>query len=67
MQASHKHDNKVSTTSFGTSVQEASVWFSRKTKEQQQQEELMTVRLALTRSVAKAHLTAFQPAAAAWA
>ena len=40
-------------------LQEASVWLSRKTKDQQQRQEIMTVRLALVRSVARAHLTVF--------
>ena len=45
-------------------LQEASVWLPKNTKDLQQHQELMTVRLALVRSVAQAHLTASQPPAA---
>ena len=42
-------------------LQEAAVWIPKDTQHQHQQNELMTVRLALARSVAQAHLSAVQP------
>ena len=42
-------------------VQEAAVWVPKGGRHQHQQHELMTVRLALARGVAHAHLHAFQP------
>ena len=42
-------------------VQEAAVWVPKGDRHQHQQHEVMTVRLALARGVAHAHLHAFQP------
>ncbi len=42
-------------------MQEAAVWISKDSQHQHQQHELMTVRLALARGMAHAHLNAFQP------
>jgi len=46
-------------------TQEAAVWISKDSHHQHQQHEVMTVRLALARIVAHAHLNAFQPTIAA--
>lgn len=48
-----------------TRLQEAAVWITKDSHHQHQQHEVMTVRLALARGVAHAHLNAYQPTIAA--
>ncbi|KAL3157295.1 hypothetical protein ABBQ38_001525 [Trebouxia sp. C0009 RCD-2024] len=48
-------------------LQEVTVWLPKNSQGEQQHQLVATVRLALVRSLAQAHLTAFQPALPAWA